>query len=194
MLNGVKPTFKEFLDAEIIMIKIILAVLLFTAPMFAQDLGEQALAAAGCGPRDVEFKVKADKKHHPLPQPDPGKAAVVVLSQIGGVCIGPCITTRVGIDGAWVGANQGRSYLFSSIEPGDHHVCTAFQSRLKGRSETASALTLTAEAGKVYYFQAYLLHGDGPLTLVAADSAEGPLLVKSSAFSTSQPKKPATHR
>ena len=126
MLNAVKPTFKEFLDVEIIIFKPILAVLLFAAPMFAQDPGAVALAVAGCGPSDVEFKVKVDKKHHPLPQPDPGKSAVVVLSQIGGVCIGPCITTRVGIDGAWVGANQGRSYLFSSIEPGDHHVCKRF--------------------------------------------------------------------
>jgi hypothetical protein len=170
-------------------IKIMLAVFLFAAPTFAQDAGSAALAAAGCGSREAEFNVKVDKKQHPLPQPEPGKAVVAVVSLGASVCIGGCLTTRVGIDGAWVGANQGHSYLFFSIEPGDHRLCVAFQSSLKGRSETASAVTLTAEAGQVYYARAEPNGGDS-LKLKLVDSAEGPLLLKAAAFSTSQPKKP----
>jgi hypothetical protein len=136
--------------------------------------------------------VKTNKKQHPLPHPEPGKAAILVISQMGGLCTGGCPTTRVGVDGAWIGANQGHSYLFSSIEPGDHRVCVTQQSTVKKISERASALTVTAEAGKVYYFEVGFYGGTGPLTLVAVDSAEGPLLLKSAALSTSQPKKPAT--
>ena len=175
------------------MIKIILAVFLFAAPAFAQDTSTAALAAAGCGANDVEFKVKTDKKQHPLPTPEPGKAAVAVISQFGGVCVGGCVTTRVGIDGTWVGANEGNSYLSFAIDPGDRRVCVAYQSKLKGRSETASALSLTAEAGKVYFFKAGLFHSSSELKLEPVDSAEGPLLVKSAPFATSQLKKPAAN-
>ncbi len=45
------------------------------------------------------------------------------------------------------------SYSFFSIPPGDHRICVAYQSRLKGRSETAGAASLTAEAGNVYYLR-----------------------------------------
>src|ERR1700689_4167470 len=129
------------------MIKIFLALFLLASPAFAQDSGNAALAAAGCGASDVDFKIKTDKKQHPIPTPEPGKAAVVVISQFGSVCVGPCIVTRVGVDGTWVGANQGASYLSFAIGPGDHRVCIAYQSRLKGRSETAAALSLTTEVG-----------------------------------------------
>lgn len=175
------------------MVKIILAALLFAAPAFAQDSSTAALAAAGCGASDVEFKVKTDKKQHPLPTPTQGKAAVVVISQFGGVCVGGCITTRVGIDAKWVGANESNSYLSFAIAPGDHRVCVAYQSRLKGRSETASAISLTAEAGKVYFFKAGLFHNSSELKLEPVDSAEGPLLAKSAPFATSELKKPAAN-
>jgi hypothetical protein len=170
------------------MMKAMLAVLLFALPAFAQDPGAAALTAAGCGPSDVEFNVKADKKQHPLPQPNAGKATVVVITQIAN-CIG-CSVTKVGIDGAWVGANRGHSYLFSSIEPGDHRVCAAYQSKIKKVAEKAAAASLTAEAGTVYYFQFFPRNND--LVLKPVDPAEGPLLLKSTALSTSEVKKSDT--
>ena len=44
------------------MIKILLAIVILSAPVYAQDSGVEALAAAGCGPRDAEFNVKTNKK------------------------------------------------------------------------------------------------------------------------------------
>lgn len=170
------------------MIKSMLAVLLLASPLMAQqDQAAAAFAAAGCGQNQVQFDVKTDKKQHPLPQPPPGKAMVYVLQQdFAAFCIGGCVTTRVGVDGAWVGANQGKSYLFFAVEPGEHRVCTAWQSSLKGRSQVSAAISLTAEAGKSYYFRTFVFNGN--LKLDQEDSANGPLLILSSALSTSKPK------
>lgn len=177
------------------MFRTMLAVIFLTSLVFAQDQAQDptaaSFAAAGCGPNEVQFDVKTDKKQHPLPQPEPGKAMVYVYEDDGAaVCIGGCITTRVGVDGAWVGANQGRSYLFFSVTPGDHRVCSAWQSSLKGRSQVSAAVTLTAEAGKVYYIRTTLIGKDG-FKLKLIDSANGPLQILPFAYSTSQPKKPA---
>ena len=173
------------------MTKTILTVFLLASPLMAQqDQAAAAFAAAGCGQNEVQFDVKTDKKQHPLPQPAPGKAMVYVLEEdFAAFCIGGCITTRVGVDGAWVGANQGKSYLFFIVDPGDHRVCTAWQSSLKGRSQVSAAISLTAEAGKSYYFRTFVFNG--ALKLKQVDSANGPLLILSSALSTSQPKQPA---
>ncbi|HET6841349.1 MAG TPA: DUF2846 domain-containing protein [Candidatus Angelobacter sp.] len=177
------------------MLRTILAVIFLTSLIFAQDQTQDAtamaFAAAGCGPNEVQFDVKTDKKQHPLPQPEPGKAMVYVYEDdAAAVCIGGCITTRVGVDGAWVGANQGRSYLFFSVTPGDHRVCSAWQSSLKVRSQTGAAITHTAEAGKVYYIRTTLTDKQG-FKLKLIDSVNGPMQILPFAYSTSQPKKPA---
>jgi hypothetical protein len=169
------------------MTKIILAFFVFALPTLAQDSGAAALAAAGCGAPETEFNVKLDKKTHPIPQPELGKATVVVFAQLGSACIG-CAIASAGIDGSWVGALEHTSYSFFSIAPGDHRVCVELQSSLKRISEMAAAVSLTAEAGNLYYL--HVLPGNNKLLLKPVDPAEGPLLVKSAAFSTATPKKP----
>jgi hypothetical protein len=169
------------------MTKIMLAVLLFALPTLAQDSGSVALAAAGCGAPETEFTVRVDKKSHPLPQPEPGKATVVVVLQFGGACLG-CVIVKAGIDGSWVGAMERTSYSFFSIQPGDHRICVAVQSSRKGRSEIAGAASLAAEAGNVYYLR--VLSGNNNFILKPVDPSEGPLLLKSAGLSTSTPKKP----
>lgn len=37
-------------------------------------------------------------------------------------------TVKVGVDGAWVGAMHGNSYIFFSVSPGEHHACVNRQS------------------------------------------------------------------
>jgi hypothetical protein len=166
---------------------LLLAFFLFALPTFAQDSGAAALAAAGCGAPETEFTVTLDKKSHPIPQPEPGNATLVVVLQFGAACVG-CVIVKAGIDGSWVGAMERTSFSYFSISPGDHRICVAQQSRLKGRSETAAAATLTAEAGNVYYLR--VLPANNKFLLKPVDPAEGPLLIKSAAFSTATPKKP----
>jgi hypothetical protein len=175
----------------------ILAVFLLATPVFAQDDAATARAAAGCGSDRVNFEVKTDKKHHPAPQPEAGKGLVYVFANVPTGNYGDGvwrITTRVGLDGDWVGANGRNSYFFFGVSPGDHRVCTNWQSSVGWRAKVAKAVTLTAEAGKTYYFRTRMLpvtehQSEVMMKLEALDPAEGQLLIASSALSTSQPKK-----
>ena len=96
--------------------KTLFAIVLFVAPLFAQDQAAAARAAAGCGPNEVKFSVKTDKEQHPMAQPEPAKAIVYVFGgeffDLHGAVIGKDgVTTRWGVDGTWVGAGY-RNFLF----------------------------------------------------------------------------------
>jgi hypothetical protein len=164
-------------------------VAVFALPGLAQD---QA-AAAGCGPKEVEFDVTTDKKQHPEAKAEAGKAAVYVFEderrdpnqRFGSV------TTRIGVDGQWVGANHGKSYFFFSVDPGNHALCANWQSSLKMYSKLASAGSFAAEAGKVYYFRASVeerTQTPPAVRIESVDPAEAQILRAASALSNSHPK------
>ena len=87
-----------------ILAAIVLAV--FAVPVLAQDPPPTASTRGGCGPSETYFDVKTDRKQHPVAPTDSGKALVYIFEDIER---GP--TMRVGLDGAWVGANKGKSYF-----------------------------------------------------------------------------------
>jgi hypothetical protein len=125
----------------------------------------------------------------PVAQPEAGKALIYVIEDIER---GP--TMRVGLDGAWVGANKGKSYFFFSVDAGNHQLCTKWQSGVfkKTAERIGSATTFTAEAGKVYYFRIQVYERserDSTVKLEPVETAEGQFLVSSSWFSTSHPKR-----
>jgi hypothetical protein len=169
----------------------------FASAVFAQDDAAAARAAAGCGPAQVQFDVKTDKTQHPSPQPESGKALVYVfevqLRDRDINYLGLSVTTKIGLDGGWVGANHGESYFYFSVDAGDHRLCAIWQSSLERYSRNASAISLTAEAGKVYYFRTIVdqrkEQHQPVVKLEPLDPAEGQILVAASAFSTSHPKK-----
>jgi hypothetical protein len=163
-------------------------------PAFAQNDAAKARMAAGCGADEVKFNVKTDKKHHPMGQPETGKALVYVFgdSDIDNEAHIGSLTTRIGIDGVWVGANKMKSYLFFQSDPGEHRVCTSVQGFASGRNDSSSAVTFTAEPGKVYYFRTKTpAHATSSkqLTLVPVDPAAAQLLIAETPFSTFQLKK-----
>ena len=169
----------------------------FASPAFAQGQAAAARAAAGCGPNEVKFDVKTDKKQYPIGQPESGKALVYVFADEsadnGGIHIGG-LTTRIGLDGAWVGANRGKSYFFFSVDPGDHRLCTNWQSGVSSRSNLGSATTLSVEAGKIYYFRTshyFIPEGQRQvgMKLEPLDATEAQLLIAFCSLSTSRPKK-----
>jgi len=96
---------------------------------------------------------------------------------------------RVGVDGNWVGANNGKSYFFFQVPPGEHNICAEWQSgTFKKTSERiGEAMELTAEAGKTYYLR--LIFGYQRMSLEVEDGAEGHFLIGSSLYATSQVKK-----
>jgi hypothetical protein len=175
--------------------RVLFLVLLLASPIFAQDDEARARMAAGCGPSEVNFDVRVDKKSHPTGQPEPGKALVYVFGDeyIDNVTLHiGSVTTRVGVDGTWVGAKELRSYFFFQVTPGDHRLCTSRQSRLKSQTRISAALSFAAEAGKVYYFR--IKTPEHPLPnesvgLVPVDPAQAQLLIASSAYSTFRQKK-----
>jgi len=147
-----------------------------------------------CGNDKVNFDVKLEKDRPLLTGPESGKAQVVFIETLNkvGSCFHCISTTRIGVDGAWAGANQDNSYFAISVLPGEHNLCTDVQSK-PGRLQLGMA-TLTAEPGKIYYYKLKLtwnnLDGSSPysnLELVPIGADEAKYWLKMSALSTSSP-------
>ena len=149
--------------------------------------GTPAVATAACGPENVSFNVKLDESQHTLAQPQPGKAWVYFIQEKGSDALG--VTTEIGLDGAWVGANKNSSYFAMSVEPGEHHLCASVQSH---RGHPVGLVHFTAEAGGVYYFNARVVYGEeaaANLFFGAVDSDQAKYLIASFPLSVSNPKK-----
>jgi hypothetical protein len=165
-----------------------LVVLLFASSALAQTPSGNATSA--CGPKSDSFQVKLDKSPHRLSQSDPGKALVYFIQEKGSDAF--AVTTKFGIDGAWVGANKNSSYFAVSVEPGERRVCANVQSH---RGHPVGLVHFTAEAGKVYYFDGRVVYGatsDLYFFLGGVDSDQGKYLIDSlplSVSTLSTPKK-----
>jgi hypothetical protein len=158
---------------------------------FAQDQSAMTAAETACGPKAQKFDAKQDSSQHPTPQADPTKALIYVVQELGELQCTGCALTRLGLDGAWVGANQGSSYFFFTADPGEHHLCLNWQSRMEARSKAFAFNTFTAEAGKVYYFRARIFPTrlDYSFDLDLTNPDEGKFLVASSGYTVSHVKK-----
>jgi hypothetical protein len=168
---------------------VLAAIVLCESPAFAQDQAVAARTAAGCGPSQTQFDVKLDDTLHVLAQPEESKAIVYVFEDD---LTGP--TMRIGIDGSWVGATTGKSFIYFSLTPGEHSVCTEWQSNVfkKTSERVGGAKSLTVEAGKVYFLRMTfeeVTQASGRIKLELTDNAEGQFLLSSSALSNSHPKK-----
>jgi len=174
--------------------KTILIIAVLASSAFAAD--QATVAAAACGPSNIQFDVKAENGQHPTALAPEGKALIYVVevfekpeNQIAKP------TVKVGLDGNLVGANKNNSYLFFPVNPGDHHLCMAWQSTHKQYSKLVALTNFSAESVKAHYFTARIIEHDEGLgawftvSLKPVNGDEGQLLVASSAFSTSQPKK-----
>lgn len=178
--------------------KIIVAVCLlaFSAlPAFAQDQAMAARTAAGCGADNTQFDVKTDKSQHPQGQVPDGRALVYVFEQEKTDAVAfkiGAVTIRVGLDGQWIGANHGSTYFYFPVDPGDHSICANWQSSLGRFSKQASAVSLTAEPGQVYYFQTKVderSHDNPGIWMEPIDPAEAKLLIASNSLSNFHSKK-----
>jgi len=169
--------------------RLALAALLFavSASAFAQT--PSSPTASACGAKNVSFEVKLDHTQHTLALPEPGKALVYFVQNLGphnyiGVI-------NVGLDGSWVGANKNNSYFSVPVEPGEHHVCENVKSHFSSYGRLVELAHFTAEAGKVYYYRAQLSFGENhpSLLLDLIDSDQGAHLIASYPLSISHSKK-----
>ena len=169
----------------------ILAILLFAASACAQS-APPATAAAVCSnlPNTI-FEIKTENGEHAA-QPAAGKALVYFLQDDTKYFEHPRPTTRLAVDGAWVGATHSDSYFYVSVEPGEHHLCANWQGGGLQPVVAVAAAHFTAKAGHSYYFRAQnssVKDGEKTIEFARVDSDEGQLLVNRYAFSSSSVKK-----
>lgn len=161
-------------------VKAVLAI--FLLPIFIVAQNQPPAVASACGVEKTSMSVDLDRSQHLIEQPETGKARIYFIQQTGldeaGIVMG-LPTTKIGIDGQWVGANKKDSYFSVSVEPGEHHLCMALQSSL-GEVELAH---LVVEAGRVYYYRTRIISSERPpfiyLDLNQIDSDEAEHLIAS---------------
>jgi hypothetical protein len=178
------------------MTKALLIFLFFAWPgwAMAQDQAADVVAEAGCGPANISFDVKTDKKQHLTGQVEPEKALVYVFAdeKRDQMKYFGSLNVKVGVDGMWIGAFHYQSYFFFPVSAGEHRMCAGWQSSLSMFSKVRAAISFTVEPGKKYYFRIVSErrqdHPSG-VAIEPLDSAEGTLLIGTSALSTSKAKK-----
>jgi len=176
------------------MLKILIVALLFGLPVYTQAQSSKD-QSGGCGSSKDGWDVKTVKEHPPDPQPQDGKALVYVIQTMVDAPLigGNKATTRLGMDGTWVGANHGDSYFSLSVDPGEHSICTDWQSALFTRSGLVSAADLNAKAGMTYYFRIRVRdvtnERSGDVEIERIYKSEARLLLPKSEFATSHSKK-----
>ncbi len=178
---------------------LILLVSSLVSSVLAQSSNGFAYAPA-CGAVNVQFSIKTDFTQTTAPEVESGKALVYVVEDQKFKAVRD-VTARIGLDGTWVGATRGNSFLFFSVEPGEHHLCADWVSSFLTYGRNVALFGFTAEAGKTYYFRARTTGGpasmmdrngaddSASIDLDLVNSDEGGLLVKSSTLSVSHPKK-----
>jgi hypothetical protein len=168
--------------------KIALTVLFLGASAFAQS--QPAAVTDACGPKDVTFDVKQDNSQHALVQPEVGKARVYIIQQNNAICFLVGCITKIGMDGAWVGAFKANSWFSVSVDPGEHHACVTVQG-ISGLGDQKVYTHFIAEAGKVYYLGTRAMQTGGYIGLDfgTIDSDEAKYLIATFPRSVSQPKK-----
>lgn len=127
----------------------------------AQNAPTVKQTESACGSLNTKFRVKTDPAQHPLAPAAAGKAQVYVIEDWNPLDTGrrgrP--TIRVGMDGKWMGADQGDSYIFFPAEPGQHHLCVSWQIRYKS-SRAVGVYGFEAKPDQTYYFRAEMLRDD----------------------------------
>ena len=153
-----------------------------------------AALSAACGDEKATLRVELQKDPHALnndslTEPALGKAELVFIedADFRQSCFLCSIATRVGIDGRWVGANRGNSYFAIAVAPGEHHLCTDWQSTDPDLKSKTGLGEIKAEAGQIYFYRVRIARIGYGLELVPVDRQEGSFRLRSAALSIATP-------
>lgn len=161
---------------------------LFSQPIFGQIDRLPPKLPAACGDSRQSMAVKLDKTQHTVAQPDSGRSQVYFIEDMGHG--GGGNTTKIGMDGKWVGADKRNSYFSVSVAPGEHHLCAVIEP-----SDAWSYVELahfTAEAGKIYYYRTRIIvtrDGVEYFSLAPLDSDAGEYAVSTYSMASAHLKK-----
>ena len=171
--------------------KTMVALFVCCVPLFAQN--HLAPPSSACGDMHLNLAVDLDNSSHLIPAPEAGKARIFFIEETGQTTNWGYPTTRIGIDGTWVGANKKNSYFSVPVNPGEHHLCLEVQSALARFAPQIIALAhVHAEAGESYFYRSRIIsseHGPEYLVFDPIDSDEAKYLIASYPLRTSHPKK-----
>jgi hypothetical protein len=117
----------------------------------------QIVLPDACGKDDVKFEAHPVSALIPTPAPADGKAHIVFIQstvlQGGSSVFGRSnFTTRLGIDGVWVGAAASNTFFEVDVAPGERHLCVSVQGIGSAAERMVAADSFTAEGDKFYYF------------------------------------------
>jgi hypothetical protein len=149
---------------------------------------------AACGPETTQFTTSHGEVGDAAPPESPEKATVYVIEIYNLADKGRFArpTIRVGMDGSWIGATQGFSYLRFPAEAGTRHLCVRWQSVFGRLSQQVALLNFDAEAGKTYYLRVPIAvegnSGAISIDLQQVSEDEGRFLVSEAARSVSKVK------
>jgi hypothetical protein len=162
---------------------IALAVLLASTSASQERKGDRI--GDSCGPDDIHFEAHASK-HQSDTMADSGKVRLYVIQIIRTPFYMPeSPTIRVGVDGRWIGATRGNSYVSASLDAGEHHLCVQWQSSLKSRSGKRAFASFNGQPGALYFRSLFIKRGH-ILKLERVDPNEGRGLLLSSPASISR--------
>ena len=98
-----------------------LLVILLASPVFARETSDSTNPLWACGPAATKFDVTVTPPADVVPVlvPSAGKALVYVIEDLGPAdyFLVSGSPYRIGVDGAWIGALKGRSFLSFSVSP-----------------------------------------------------------------------------
>jgi hypothetical protein len=162
---------------------------LLLLPTAAQTAPKPSSPLAACGDPQTMFNVSRGEVKDRIDPPEPGEATLYIVEFYGlgdtGRMSRPLL--QLGLDGQWIGATQGITYVSASIPPGEHHLCSMWQAH-GSPWNSASLYNFRAEAGKRYYFRAQIDDKGYYVDLQPVSEDEGRLLVSQAARSISRPK------
>lgn len=169
------------------------AVVLMRMSAGAQQIPGLVTPLAACGPNATQFRTTHVEKGDATAPESANKATVYVIelydARRGRVIGRP--PTRVGMDGAWMGATEEFSFLKFSAEPGTRHLCARANGGGRIGPRDVSLFNFDAEAGKTYYLRMTIVAASGPdfaIDLQPLSADEGHFLVTATARSVSQLK------
>ncbi len=175
--------------------------LLFAASTLAQSGSSNAPPAAtpaspsqfevpsSCGPISESFQVVLAKSKAPAPAAVPGKAIVYFVQDDrfnSSHHTYPIV--KWAVDGSWIGATRHKAYFRATLDPGDYHLCAAWQVPPTISQKLIFGVTvLHAKASRIYYFRAENLYSShlafATLNLTPIPSGEGAAIYSQSGTS-----------
>jgi len=169
----------------------VMMISIFSLLIAAVAAAQSTSVASACGQPTVKFDVKTAPAAAPGSEPDKSVVYIIERDLTTRTFVTP--STRIGMDGEWLGATRGNSYSFFVVAPGTHHLCA--DTKFGGVGGGGQAfLHFNARPGVTYFFEVRNMRVGDPkgseelrdVAVEQLDEDEGQYLLLMSTFVSSQ--------